>query len=102
MFCPKLCKNKEDLNKQGADFIIMGDVNVNLLKYNLVCSVTDYLNDIQSAGCLSYIDKPTRVCQRGSRWESSCVDHVYSNIESNKVSTYIIESNNHYDLDISV
>ena len=71
----------------------MGDVNVNAMKYNVARSVTDYLNDVQSAGCLSYIDKPTRVCKRGSRWESSCLDHVYSNIDPDNVSTYVIESN---------
>ena len=38
----------------------MGDVNINLLKYNSVNSITNYIHDIQSAGCLSFIDKPTR------------------------------------------
>ena len=97
-FCSKICKNIDDFNKNGIDFVIMGDVNVNLLKYNIVRSFTDYINDGQSAGCLSYIDKLTRVCKRGDRWESSLVDHVYSNIEPEKVTTDVIESiiSNHF------
>ena len=91
-FCSKICKNIDDLSKNGFDFVIMGDVNVNLLKFNVVRSVTDYLNDVQSSGCLSFINKPTRVCQRGNRWESSCVGHVYSNFDPEKIATYVIES----------
>ena len=93
LFRDKICKNIDDFNKKGVRFVIMGDVNVNLLKYNVAGTVTNYLNAIQSAGCLSFIDKPTRVCQKGSRWESSCVDHVYSNLDPDNVSTYVIESN---------
>ena len=64
LFRDKLCKNIDDFSKKGVQFVIMGDVNVNLLKYNVAGSVTNYLNAIQSAGCLSFVDKPTRVCQR--------------------------------------
>ena len=72
--------------------MILGDVNINLMKFNLATGITDYLNDIESAGCISYIDKPTRVYKRGSRWESSCLDHIYSNMEQDKLDCYIIES----------
>ena len=65
---------------------------INLMKYNLANDTTNYLNDIQGAGCMSYIDKPTRVYMRGSRWESSCLDHVYSNMGQDKLDSYIIES----------
>ena len=88
----KICKNIDYMNNNGIQFVIMGDLNVNLLKYNIAGTVTDYLNNIQGAGCLSFINKPTRVCRRGTRWESSCVDHLYSNIDPENVSTYVIES----------
>ena len=63
-FCETLCKNIDNINKSNKNFVIMGDVNVNLNKYNVVGSVTDYLHNIEGAGCLSFIDKATRVVKR--------------------------------------
>ena len=91
-FCDKLCKNISTINQNQKQFVIMGDVNINSLKMNVVGSITDYLNDIQSAGCLSHIDKATRVVFKGSRWETSCIDHMYSNINPERLETYVITS----------
>ena len=92
LFQEKLSQTIYSLNHKNTNFMILGDVNINLMKYNLANDTTNYLNDIQGAGCMSYIDKPTRVYLRGSRWESSCLDHVYSNMGQDKLDSYIIES----------
>ena len=81
-----------ELNLNKKSFVIVGDVNINLLKYNIVGNVTDYLNNLQGAGCLSYIDKPTRVCYRGTRWETSCIDHMYTNIGNKQAQAYVTTS----------
>ena len=91
-FCELLCDTIEKLNQNKTDFVIMGDFNVNLLKYNLASNVTNYLQSIRSAGCQSFIDIPTRVCVKINRCEISCLDHLYSNILPNLVKTYIIRS----------
>ena len=52
----------------------------------------EYLNDIQSAGCLSFIDILTRVVFKGHRWETSCIDHSYSNIQPERLQTYVVTS----------
>ena len=91
-FCSRLCDTIEKLNQNRTDFVILGDMNVNLLKYNLANNVTNYLQDILSAGCQSFIDIPTRVCVKSTRCEVSCLDHLYSNILPNLVETYIIRS----------
>ena len=70
----------------------MGDVNVNINKYNIVGAVTDYLQSIEGAGCVSYIDKATRVVKRSDRWETSCIDHLYSNIEPVRIQAYVVTS----------
>ena len=72
--------------------MILGDVNINIMKYNLTTDITNYLNTVQSAGCASLIDQPTRVYMRGTRWESSCLDHVYTNINHEIADAYIVES----------
>ena len=91
-FCETLCNNIDIINKSNKNFVIMGDVNVNLHMYNIVGTVTDYLHSIEGAGCLSYIDKATRVVKRRDRWESSCIDHLYSNIEPVRVQAYVVTS----------
>ena len=91
-FCETLCNNIDIINRSNKNFVIMGDVNVNLNKYNIVGTVTDYLQNIEGAGCLSFIDKATRVVKRSDRWETSCIDHVYSNIEPIRMQAYVVMS----------
>ena len=91
-FQEKLCSTIYDLNQSNINFMIMGDVNLNIMKYNLATNITNYVNAVQSAGCISLINQPTRVYLRGKRWESSCLDHVYSNITPDMLDSYIIES----------
>ena len=93
-FCGKLCNVIDRINRSNKKFVIMGDINVNLEKYNIVGSITDYIQNIEGAGCLSFIDKATRVEMRGDRWETSCIDHVYSNIEPTRMQNYVITSRN--------
>ena len=91
-FQEKLSNTIYDLNQNNTQFMILGDMNINLMKYNLATPITNYLNDIQSAGCLSLIDQPTRVYMRGSRWETSCLDHAYSNIDPSMIDSHIIDT----------
>ena len=91
-FQEKLSSNIYELNHKNKNFMILGDVNINLMKYNLTTDITNYLNTVQSAGCISFIDQPTRVYMRGKRCETSCLDHIYSNINPNLIDPYIIES----------
>ena len=91
-FCTNICETIEKLNQTKKQFIIMGDVNINLLKYNLAKDVTEYLQNIRSAGCQSFIEIPTRVCVKRTRCEISCLDHMYSNIIPDEVETYVIKS----------
>ena len=71
---------------RGSETII-----VNLLKYNLVTDVTEYLQNIRSAGCESFVEIPTRICIKGARCEISCLDHIYSSIAPDDVETYVIK-----------
>ena len=91
-FSDKLCNNIISINETKKHFVIMGNVNINSQKFNVAGTITDYMNNIESAGCLSFIDKATRVCKRGNIWEKSCIDHMYSNIETERVKTYVVTS----------
>ena len=91
-FCSNLRNSIEKINQFNGKFVLMGDININLLKYNLVNTVTDYLRDIIGSGCQSFINVPTRVFNRGSRWEITCPDHMYSNIDPKLIDAYVIRS----------
>ena len=104
-FEARMCQNVSLINQNNSKVIILGDMNINLLKYNTVGCVSQYLNNLQGAGCLSYVnDKPTRFVKRGSRWEISCVDHIYSNLDHEKLETNVITSSisDHYSTFVKI
>ena len=68
-------------------YIIVGDLNIDLNKYNIASNVTHYLNALNSSGCNVFIDKPTRITGHGG----SCIDHVYSNFLPNQLENYIVQ-----------
>ena len=87
-FTHHLCRNIELLNKKNKKFIIVGDANLNLLKYNLVKNITDYVNKLKSSGCNIHCNLPTRIYKNSA----SCIDHVYSNFDQHNVETSVISS----------
>ena len=91
-FESKLCDTICALNQNQTKFVILGDVNVNFLKINVANDISNYYNHVQGAGCLSFINRATRVVKRGSRWQSSCPDHIYTNVHYDKVEANIITS----------
>ena len=58
------------------------------MKYNIATAPTNYLNAIRSAGCNAFINQPTRIKGR----ESSCIDHVLSNLPTDCIENHILES----------
>ena len=87
-FCEKLLSSLDILNKNKTNYVLVGDYNINILKYNLVSNVTNYINSLSSIGCTFHVDKPTRVTANSS----SCIDHVYSNLSTERLNNNIITS----------
>ena len=73
-FCHKLCHTLNILNASKTNYILVGDFNIDLIKFNLVTDVTNYVNSLYSLGCNVCIDKPTRVAEKSA----TCIDHIYS------------------------
>ena len=65
------------LNERKKDYVIGGDVNINLLKCDR--HTIDYLNCISSVGVKQFVNSPTRYSADFS--SNSLIDHVYSNID---------------------
>ena len=87
-FTYKLCQTIEKLNRAKTKFMIVGDINIDLLKYSLARNITDYTNKLKSSGCNVHCNIPTRIIQNSR----SCIDHVYSNFEQHTVDTSVILS----------
>ena len=53
----------------------MGDMNIDLLKFQAHTKTSDYLDNIFLRGYLRIITKPTRVCTSSA----TLSDHIYTN-----------------------
>ena len=73
------------LNQKKLKYLIFGDFNVDLMKYNLANGITEYLDAIHSTGCNAFIDKPTRIISSAA----TCIDHVYSNMHTESLENHI-------------
>ena len=87
-FRNSLCKSLDVLNKERTDCVIVGDVHINFLKYDVATNVTNYANYLNSLGCRFFVDKPTRVTKN----TATCIDHVYSNMHTENLDNFIVMS----------
>jgi len=76
------------LNQKKIKYYIVGDINIDFMKYNVASNITTYLNALHSVGCNVFTDKPTRITPHSR----TCIDHIYSNLNTNMLNNYIIES----------
>ena len=96
LFCERLCKSLEILNETKTKYILVGDYNIDLLKYNLATDVTNYTNSLNSTGCNVHVDKPTRIAKNSA----TCIDHVYSNLTPDRLTNRIIlsDASDHFSI----
>ena len=71
---------------------------------NIVQNITDYFINLQGAGCVSLIDRATRVVRRGNKYQTSCLDHTYTNLHVDDIEASIITSviSDHYSTIIKI
>ena len=92
--------------------IIGGDFNLNILQNPLSCATRNYIQLLNSFGYENFIDKNTYVSP-GSFEDVSCLDHIWSNFDTDIATGYIIKPNlsdhyaicaiyNRYNLDKSI
>ena len=59
-FSSRIFQLIQKLNKEKKRFMIVGDININYLNYNLTRKITDYFNGVKSSGCNIHCNLPTR------------------------------------------
>ena len=65
----------ETINSEDKHAVIMGDINIDLMKYGHHSKTNDYLELLFSYGFLPFITKPTRI----SHTSATLIDHIYCN-----------------------
>jgi hypothetical protein len=65
---------------------LLGDINIDILKFESHKPTADYINNIFSLGCLQLISKPTR-CNHLS---ATLIDHIVTNVISSKYVTGVL------------
>jgi hypothetical protein len=75
-----------DFSERNVPVYIFGDFNLDVLKYNIVRQVTDYIDLLFSYGFLQLIMKPTR-CSPSS---ASIIDHFVTNCNADIYKSIIL------------
>ena len=65
----------KSLSNRKQHVYIIGDVNINFLRYNEHANTEDYLNMLYSNNFLPLITKSTRLTDHSS----TLIDHIYTN-----------------------
>lgn len=66
----------EKLSNENKDLVLMGDYNIDLLKYDTIDSVTEFLNIMQSNSLIPLILKPTRITTKSK----TLIDNIFTNV----------------------
>jgi len=75
VFASTLYSILDIINAESRTCIIMGDMNINLLNYQIHQKTNEYLDNLFSRGFIPVITKPTRVCTS----RATLIDHIYTN-----------------------
>ena len=73
----------EKLLEKNKEIILMGDFNINLLRYNEDHNSTDFLDQIYSCSLIPRIISPTRLTPRSK----TLIDNIFSTDTANEVIT---------------
>ena len=76
------------INESNKKYFVVGDFNVNLLNVN-ERSIQHYLNTLESIGCISLVNKPTRVTNHSS----TLLDHLYTNAIKGEIDVGVLQVN---------
>lgn len=75
IFTTTLLDLMDKVNNEKKTGVIMGDMNIDLLKFDIHDGTNAYLDNIFSRGFLPLILKPTRICAS----TASLIDHMFTN-----------------------
>lgn len=87
VFIDKLNALLDNLNQNHQNFVILGDININLLLSDKNQKVTNYVNMLTNNATIPLITSPTRV----TRKSATLIDHILTNSSKLRMTPSIIE-----------
>ena len=78
----------DDFSNLNTQVMLMGDLNLDALKYGIIKNVTEYIDLLFSYGFLQLVLKPTR-CTLHS---ATVIDHILSNSHTDNFESFILIS----------
>ena len=88
LFADKLSEITSKISNENKESYIMGDFNIDLLKFQTHGKTNDFIESMISKGYLPLITKPTRI----TTYSATLIDHIYSNATSQNYDSGIIIS----------
>lgn len=85
MFTEALDNVLTSLNQSKNDVYILGDVNIDFLKFDSNTPTEEYLNMLYTQNFLPIITKPTRITNH----TATLIDHIYTNVTSQQITSGI-------------
>ena len=82
------------LDQQNCKCIVMGDMNIDLLKSHFDANISDYVDNVYARGFVSVITIPTRITPNSA----TLIDHIYTNTKNNNIQSGVIvtDVSDHY------
>jgi len=74
------------INQEHKQIMILGDLNIDLLKCGTHDKTNNFIEDIFASGLSPLITRPTRITPH----TATLIDHAYTNIQNKKISSGII------------
>jgi Reverse transcriptase (RNA-dependent DNA polymerase)/Endonuclease/Exonuclease/phosphatase family len=87
-FCEILTNVTSEIQKSNKEMYLLGDLNIDVLKYKSCNLANTYVDLLFSNGLLQVVTKPTR-CTNSS---ATLLDHVITNSQSNNFASYVLIS----------
>ena len=86
IFMHSMNELQSKLSRENSDVYIMGDMNIDLLKFMTHDKTNEYLENIFSHGFLPLVTKPTRITSHSA----TLLDHIYTNKLNTKATSGVI------------
>ena len=75
-FSDALSTTLDEISNENKQVIILGDINIDLIKYESNHIISEYLDMLYSNFCFPVITQPTRITDHSE----TLIDHIYTNV----------------------
>jgi uncharacterized protein YozE (UPF0346 family) len=82
----------ENVVNEHKDIVLTGDFNIDLLQYNSITQVTNFLDQLISLNLIPKITLPTRVTHSSA----TLIDHIYCNMDIHTAGTIMSDITDHF------